>query len=97
MGIDTGELFPIWLPVMNDIAEMVSMKKRQFPGALVGICKRYIGNAFKRVPLHPDYVAIFPPRLTPCAMRSMKIRHWVGRHWISGFQLRPPSFRCGLK
>ena len=59
LRIDTAEFFPIWLPDVEDITERVLRKQRQFPCVPVQICRRDISNAFKRVPLRPDFCAIF--------------------------------------
>ena len=59
LGFDTAEFFPNCLPGVKEITERVLRKQRQFPGAHVAICKRHIGNSPERVPLHPDYSAIF--------------------------------------
>ena len=59
LGINTDDFFPIWLPDVKDITERIVRKKRQYPGYPIKLCKRDISNAFKRVPLHPDYIAIF--------------------------------------
>ena len=59
LGIGAAEFFSIWLPEVKDITDRVLRKQRQFPCVPVEICKRDISNAFNRVPLRPDYCAIF--------------------------------------
>ena len=54
---------PIWLPGIKEITELVARKTRQYTCYPVKVCKRDISNAFRRVPLHPDYVAIFVTNL----------------------------------
>ena len=58
LGVDTADFCPIWLPEIKDISERIIRKKRQYRGVPIKLRKRGISNAFKRVPLHPDCVAI---------------------------------------
>ena len=44
---------------MKDTAERIIGNQRQFPGVPIKMCKRDISNAFERVPLRPDFSAIF--------------------------------------
>ena len=59
LGIGTDDSPPIWLPGIKKITERIIRHERQYAGIPIKIRKRDITNAFKRVPLHPDYIAIF--------------------------------------
>ena len=54
MCIYTDGFFPIWLPTVEDIADRIVARKRQYQGAKLQMRKRDISNALRRAPLHPD-------------------------------------------
>ena len=67
-------------------------KKRQYPGIPIKVCKRDIINAFKRVPLRPDYVAIFCHQFSA---QSSGLTQDVAVGWLAapfGFAESPAIF-----
>ena len=92
MGIKTEDFCLIWLPEIKDITGRIIRKKWQYPGYPVKICKRDISNAFKRAPLHPDYIAIFCHQLESGASC---LSHDATIGWLSlpfGFAASPAIF-----
>ena len=92
LGINTEDFPPIWLHAIKHIAERIIRKKRQYPGVPIKVCKRDISNAFKRAPLHPDYITIFCHQF---AAQSIGVARDAAVGWLafpSGFAASPAIF-----
>ena len=91
-GIDTEDFFSIWSPEIKPITERIIRKKRRNHGIPAKICKRDIINAFKRVPLRPDYIAIFRHQFES---QAIGLRHDATIGWLArpfGFAASPAIF-----
>ena len=92
LGVNAGDFFLIWLHGVKSTTERIIRKKRQYPGATIKVCKRDISNAPKRVPLHPDYVAIFCHQFAaqPSGLTQDATAGWISSPF--GFAAAPAIF-----